>query len=104
MLVFPILSALLMSAPTAIHSVLVGSHDADFSITDPISNITIGSQPDDAKNSHFHPELKRKLFSAFQEGDDGELAIAIPKEVSLKHAPNPYAMGVFGDGTLPMAL
>ena len=27
---------------------------------------------------HAHPELKRKLYSALAEGDEGELSIAIP--------------------------
>lgn len=92
------LGALLTPKRTAVHSVLVGGHAADFACTDPIANINIGSTPEDAKNSHFHPELKRKLYSAFQEGDDGELAIAVPSDVSLKPQPTVAAMGEMSEG------
>ncbi len=79
---------------------LVAGHEADFVCADPIANITIGSSPEDATNSHYHPELKRKLYSAFQEGDDGELAIAVPKEVSLKStATTTSFLAALGDGT-----
>jgi transcription initiation factor TFIID subunit 2 len=37
---------------------------------------------------HRHPELKRKVYSALQESDEGELSIVIPKEVSLKQTLN----------------
>lgn len=40
----------------------------------------------EAQDCHRHPELKRKLYAALQEGDEGELAIAIPKEVALKQS------------------
>lgn len=33
---------------------------------------------------HKHPELKRKLFSALAECDEGELAISLPSPVSAK--------------------
>lgn len=42
--------------------------------------------PSEAHDCHRHPELKRKLYTALQEGDEGELAIAIPKEVPLKQS------------------
>ncbi|KAL0580698.1 hypothetical protein V5O48_001339 [Marasmius crinis-equi] len=67
----------------AIHSVHVASHEAEFIHNDPLTNITVGS-PNDPPDIHRHPELKRKVYSALQEGDEGELSIAIPKEVSLK--------------------
>ncbi|KIY69351.1 hypothetical protein CYLTODRAFT_420749 [Cylindrobasidium torrendii FP15055 ss-10] len=82
----------LNSRHCTIHSVLVASRDADFACTDPVSNVSVGSSMEEAKNSHNHPELKRKLFSAFQEGDDGELAISIPKEVALKQPANPFGL------------
>ncbi|KIK70503.1 hypothetical protein GYMLUDRAFT_32530 [Collybiopsis luxurians FD-317 M1] len=72
---------LLHSRQCTIHSVHVGSHPAEFVHNDPLSNLTNGIPEPDC---HRHPELKRKLYSALQEGDEGELAIAIPKEVSLK--------------------
>lgn len=66
---------------TVVHSVHVGAYAAEFVHNDPFVNLINGiSEPD----CHRHPELKRKLYSALQEGDEGELSIAIPKEVSLK--------------------
>jgi len=40
----------------------------------------------EAQDCHRHPELKRKIYSALQESDEGELSIAIPGEVSLKQS------------------
>jgi transcription initiation factor TFIID subunit 2 len=60
--------------------VTVASHRAEFVQYDSIANLAI-SNPQDV---HTHPELKRKLYSALAEGDEGELSIAIPKEVPLK--------------------
>lgn len=60
----------------------VASHQAEFVHHDPLTNINI-SNPQDCHN---HPELKRKLYSAMAESDEGELSIAIPKEVSLKQS------------------
>lgn len=67
----------------AIHNVTVAGHQADFTHHDPLSNITIGA-PNEATDCHRHPELKRKIYSALQEGDEGELGITIPREVPLK--------------------
>lgn len=58
----------------------VASHRADFIQYDALANLNI-SNPQDV---HTHPELKRKLYSALAEDDEGELSIAIPKEVSVK--------------------
>lgn len=63
-----------------VHSVTVASHRAEFVQYDPLANLTV-SNPQDV---HTHPELKRKIYSALAEGDEGELSIAIPKEVPLK--------------------
>ncbi|KAJ3830293.1 hypothetical protein F5880DRAFT_1516515 [Lentinula raphanica] len=72
---------LLHCRQSIVHSVHVGTHVAEFTHMDPFVNLLNGvSEPD----CHRHPELKRKLYSALQEGDEGELSIAIPKEVSLK--------------------
>ena len=71
----------------------VGSYSADFVYHDSIANLNI-SNPQDC---HVHPELKRRVYSALTEGDEGELSIAIPKEVSLRqsgHAPS----GVYSEG------
>lgn len=66
----------------AIHEVFVSSYKADFIQHDPLANLSI-SNPQDC---HTHPELKRKLYSALAEGDEGELSIAIPKDVSLRQS------------------
>ena len=47
---------------------------------DALSNLSI-SNPQDVHN---HPELKRKIYSALAEDDEGELSIAIPPEVSVR--------------------
>ncbi|KAF8910047.1 TATA-binding protein associated factor Taf2 [Gymnopilus junonius] len=38
----------------------------------------------ESQDCHRHPELKRKIYSALQESDEGELSIAIPAEVAVK--------------------
>jgi transcription initiation factor TFIID subunit 2 len=60
----------------------VGSHTADFIHRDPLSNINISSPQD----CHNHLELRRKVYSALAESDEGELSIALPKEVHLKQS------------------
>ena len=64
----------------AIHSVTVASHQADFVHHDPLAHLNV-SNPQDC---HTYPELKRKIYSALAEGDEGELSIAIPREVPLR--------------------
>lgn len=51
---------------------------ADFVHHDP-TQISV-SDPTDV---HIHPELKRKLFAAEAEADEGELSVAIPQSFSL---------------------
>ncbi|KAG6333744.1 hypothetical protein ID866_5345, partial [Astraeus odoratus] len=75
----------LHSRQCTIHSVTVASHQADFVHYDPLANVNI-STPQDA---HTYPELKRKIYSALAEGDEGELSIAIPKEVPLRQLGQP---------------
>lgn len=85
----------------AIHSVTIASHQAEFVHHDPLAHINI-STPQDC---HTYPELKRKLYSALTEGDQGELSIAIPKEVSLRqsgHAGHPMTNGVISEGEHPV--
>jgi len=55
-----------------------------------------GEPPD----CHKHAELKRKLYSAISECDEGELSIAIPKEVSLRTAGHFSSNGAFGECAL----
>ncbi len=57
-----------------IHGITVGGEATDYSLMDPFTNLA-PSKPDDV---HSIPELKRKLYSALSEADEGELSIAIP--------------------------
>jgi len=75
----------LIYAFVAIQSVTVAGHPADFSHVDPLTNMTMGG-PTEAQDCHRHPELKRKIYSALQESDEGELSISIPADVSLKQS------------------
>jgi transcription initiation factor TFIID subunit 2 len=74
----------------AIHKVEVAGHPADFTHHDPLTNITMGGQAE-AQDCHRHPELKRKIYSALQESDEGELSISIPPEVPLKQSSYPFS-------------
>lgn len=85
----------------AIHSVTVGSYDAEFACSDPLANINLGSSSNDAQDCHRHLELKRKLYSALQEGDDGELAVGIPRDVSLKYSGSIASLGMPSESALP---
>ncbi|KAF8727766.1 hypothetical protein AX14_007043, partial [Amanita brunnescens Koide BX004] len=42
----------------------------------------------EAQDCHRHAELKRKVYSALQECNEGELSIAIPRDVALKQSVN----------------
>ncbi|KAG2046284.1 hypothetical protein BDR06DRAFT_1037833 [Suillus hirtellus] len=93
----------LHSRQCTIHSVSVASHPTDFVHHDPLAQISI-SNPQDY---HTFPELKRKIYSALAEGDEGELSIAIPKEVSLRqtgHANHSLVNGHLSKALLPIPL
>lgn len=47
---------------------------------DPVVNLNVS----DPTDFHTYPEVKRKLYSALAEGDEGELAIAVPHQVLIK--------------------
>jgi hypothetical protein len=64
---------------TVIHHVTVGGIKAEAFQWDPMTNMSI-SNP---KDGHLHPELKRRVYSAYAESDEGELSIAIPRETTL---------------------
>ncbi|KAG2155663.1 TATA-binding protein associated factor Taf2 [Suillus clintonianus] len=90
----------LHSRQCTIHSISVASHPADFVHHDPLAQINI-SNPQDC---HTYPELKRKIYSALAEGDEGELSIAIPKEVSLRqtgHANHSLPNGHVSEAATP---
>ncbi|KAH9968683.1 TATA-binding protein associated factor Taf2 [Russula dissimulans] len=80
-----------------VHSVTVASHRAEFVQYDSLANLTV-SNPQDV---HTHPELKRKLYSALAEGDEGELSIAIPKEVPLKVSGSVHASIAASEAATP---
>ncbi|KAG8714750.1 hypothetical protein FRC11_007261 [Ceratobasidium sp. 423] len=66
---------------------------ADFVHQDPARAVTV-SDPTDV---HLHPELKRKLFAAGAEADEGELSIAIPPSFSLHPSNAPVDVQVSSD-------
>jgi transcription initiation factor TFIID subunit 2 len=51
----------------------------------------------EAYDCHRHPELKRKVYSALQESDEGELSIVIPKEVALRQTIGSSGL-IYNDG------
>ena len=76
-----------------IHSVSVASHPADFVHSDPLAALNVSNV-----DIHNHPELRRKIYSSLQEGDEGELSIAIPKEVSLRQSGQRTVTGIISEG------
>ncbi|KAF8580130.1 hypothetical protein K439DRAFT_1648275 [Ramaria rubella] len=65
-----------------IENVTVASHPAEFVQFDPVANMNVS----DPTDFHVYPEVKRRFYSALAEGDDGELAISIPHQVSVKQS------------------
>lgn len=64
-----------------ITSVQVGGYSVtDWVCHDPLSSLVSS----DIADCHDHPEVKRRLYSAYAECDEGELAIPIPRQVSVK--------------------
>ena len=71
----------------------------DWACYDPL--VAVASS--DITDCHRHPELKRKLYSSFAECDEGELAIPIPRQVSVK--PTAGSRGAhIKDGARPFLL
>lgn len=77
----------------AIQSVSVGSHAADFVHHDPFTSLNISN----AQDVHNHLELKRKVYSALAEGDEGELSIAVPRDVVIRQSGS-AAVGIASEG------
>jgi len=50
------------------------------------------------QDCHNHPELKRKLYSAMAESDEGELSIAIPHEVALRQSGHSTTGNIVSEG------
>lgn len=63
-----------------IHRVTVASYPAEYVLHDALDSITTS----DPKDFHLHPELKRKVYSALADGDEGELSIVIPPQVHVR--------------------
>ncbi|TRM61550.1 hypothetical protein BD626DRAFT_570752 [Schizophyllum amplum] len=72
----------LHSRQCTIHTVTVSGHQAEFVHNDYLANLSLPGENN--ADPHRHAELKRKLYSALQESDEGELSIAIPTQVSLR--------------------
>ncbi|KAI0375461.1 hypothetical protein BV20DRAFT_960622 [Pilatotrama ljubarskyi] len=80
-----------------IHGVTVGSFSADFVHHDPLAHLNV-SNPQDVHN---HPELKRRVYSALAEGDEGELSISIPKEVAVTPSGSRTQTGIVSEAATP---
>jgi len=76
-----------------IQSVTVASYPAEFVHYDAVANLNV-SNPSDC---HRFSELKRRLYSALAEGDEGELSIAIPKEVPIRLVPKENRGQAYGE-------
>lgn len=84
-----------------IESITVASHRAEFLHHDPLTSPMVGN----GKDCHSYPEMKRRLFSALAECEDGELAIGIPGQVSLKQSDVTIRMHTVSEpGHTPAAL
>ncbi|KAI0323074.1 hypothetical protein OF83DRAFT_1234654 [Amylostereum chailletii] len=86
----------LHSRNCTIHKVLVANHHADFIHYDSLPNLTTNAPQD----VHSHPELKRKLYSALADGDEGELSILIPREVPV-HPLSNVTSGLVSEAATP---
>jgi hypothetical protein len=61
---------------SVIQHVTVGGARTEAFQWDPTAHLSISN----SKDCHIHPELKRRVYSAYAEADEGELSIAIPRE------------------------
>ncbi|KAG8886099.1 hypothetical protein FRB98_001473 [Tulasnella sp. 332] len=60
--------------------VTVQSQLADYVHYDPVAHISVANPTD----VHIYPEIKRRIYSALSEGDEGELSIGLPAEVTTR--------------------
>ncbi|KAI0348152.1 hypothetical protein BDW22DRAFT_1480005 [Trametopsis cervina] len=86
----------LHSRQCTIHSVTVASQHTDFVHNDPLANLAVSNSSD----CHTHAELKRKVYSALAEGDEGELSIAVPKELIIRQSGHGSA-GIVSEAATP---
>ncbi|KAH9858258.1 hypothetical protein C2E23DRAFT_892071 [Lenzites betulinus] len=80
-----------------IHSVTVGSFQADFVHHDPFAHLSVSN----AGDVHNHPELKRRVYSALSEGDEGELSICFPQEVAVTPSGSRTQAGIVSEAATP---
>ncbi|KAI0652328.1 hypothetical protein C8Q79DRAFT_937038 [Trametes meyenii] len=80
-----------------IHSVTVGPFQADFVHHDPFAHLSVTN----AQDVHNHPELKRRVYSALAEGDEGELSISIPREVAVTPSGSRAQAGLMSEAATP---
>lgn len=84
-----------------ISSVQVGGYTVqDWVCFDPLTTVAAS----DITDCHRHPEVKRKLYSSFAECDEGELAVPIPRQVSVKPAATSRGVHVNGYGAYTCTL
>ncbi|KAI0830772.1 hypothetical protein BC628DRAFT_1355553 [Trametes gibbosa] len=79
-----------------IHSVTVGSFEADFVHHDPFAHLNLSNA-----DVHNHPELKRRVYSALSEGDEGELSICFPQEVAVTPSGSRTQAGIISEAATP---
>lgn len=73
----------------------IASEPAEFAHNDPLTTLHTSKSQD----GHTYPELKRQLYSALAECDEGELSIGIPKDVVIKQSGHGVS-GIVSEGML----
>ncbi|KAG9008792.1 hypothetical protein FRB90_008736 [Tulasnella sp. 427] len=68
---------------------------SDYVHYDPLVNVQVANRSD----VHIYPEIKRKLYSALSEGDEGELSIGLPADVVTKQE-QAFNSNIQPDGTV----
>lgn len=92
---------LLLAYSSDINSVQVGGYSVqDWACYDPLLSVSAS----DITDCHRHPEVKRKLYSSYAECEEGELAIPIPRQVSVKATGPSRGPHINGDGALLLLL
>ncbi|KIO26946.1 hypothetical protein M407DRAFT_233870 [Tulasnella calospora MUT 4182] len=70
---------------------------SDYIHYDPLVNIHVANRSD----VHLYPEIKRKLYSALSEGDEGELSIGLPADMVARQE-QAFNNNSQPDGTVPI--
>ncbi|KAG8920123.1 hypothetical protein FRC01_000907 [Tulasnella sp. 417] len=77
--------------------VTVAGAVSDYIHYDPLVNIHVANRSD----VHLYPEIKRKLYSALSEGDEGELSIGLPADLVTRQE-QAFNNNSQPDGTVPI--